>query len=293
MQWSVEKTSTLLEQLQEKYPKSSTTKLRKMLTEARVEVNNEVVFKAKFEVKNGDTITVLSRPSANEQTPPPKKLQYQPSISILFEDDTLLVVDKPHSLLSVATNKLETDTLHSRCVEYLQKTSKKKWCHIVHRLDKDTSGVMVFAKDEETKNDLQEQFARREVHRIYSALVEGTPTKSTDTIHTHLIEDKHLNMRATNASDSRGKEAITHYSVVQSDDEFALVEVMIETGRRHQIRMAMQYIGTPVCGDSKHGSTTNPFSRICLHATSLEFVHPDTDDPVRFESPYPAEWNLL
>ena len=109
MQWSVEKTSTLLEQLQEKYPKSSTTKLRKMLTEARVEVNNEVVFKAKFEVKDGDTITVLSRPSANEQTPPPKKLQYQPSISILFEDDTLLVVDKPHSLLSVATNLTNHD----------------------------------------------------------------------------------------------------------------------------------------------------------------------------------------
>jgi 23S rRNA pseudouridine1911/1915/1917 synthase len=293
MQWSVEKTSTLLEQLQETYPQSSTTKLRKMLTEARVEVNNEVVFKAKFEVQVGDTITILNRPSASKQTPPPKKLQYQPNISILFEDETLLVVDKPHSLLSVATNKLETDTLHSRCVEYLQKTSKNSWCHIVHRLDKDTSGVMVFAKDEETKNDLQEQFARREVHRIYSALVEGTPSKSTDTIHTYLIEDKHLNMRATNASDSRGKEAITHYTVVQSDDGFALVEVMIETGRRHQIRMAMQYIGTPVCGDSKHGSTINPFSRICLHATSLEFVHPDTDDPVRFESPYPTEWNIF
>jgi 23S rRNA pseudouridine1911/1915/1917 synthase len=293
MQWSVEKTSTLLEQLQETYPQSSTTKLRKMLTEARVEVNNEVVFKAKFEVQVGDTITILNRPSASIQTPPPKKLQYRPNISILFEDETLLVVDKPHSLLSVATNKLETDTLHSRCVEYLQKTSKNSWCHIVHRLDKDTSGVMVFAKDEETKNDLQEQFARREVHRIYSALVEGTPSKSTDTIHTYLIEDKHLNMRATNASDPRGKEAITHFTVVQSDDGFALVEVMIETGRRHQIRMAMQYIGTPVCGDSKHGSTINPFSRICLHATSLEFVHPDTDDPVRFESPYPTEWNLL
>jgi 23S rRNA pseudouridine1911/1915/1917 synthase len=293
MQWSVEKTSTLLEQLQETYPQSSTTKLRKMLTEARVEVNNEVVFKAKFEVQVGDTITILNRPSASIQTPPPKKLQYRPNISILFEDETLLVVDKPHSLLSVATNKLETDTLHSRCVEYLQKTSKNSWCHIVHRLDKDTSGVMVFAKDEETKNDLQEQFARREVHRIYSALVEGTPSKSTDTIHTYLIEDKHLNMRATNASDSRGKEAITHYTVVQSDDGFALVEVMIETGRRHQIRMAMQYIGTPVCGDSKHGSTINPFSRICLHATSLEFVHPDTDDPVRFESPYPTEWNIF
>ena len=293
MQWSVEKTGTLLEQLREAYPQSSTAKLRKMLTEARVEVNNEVVFKAKYDVQVGDTITILNRPNANKQTPPPKKLQYQPKITILFEDDTLLVVDKPHSLLSVATNKLETDTLHSRCVEYLQKTSKNKWCHIVHRLDKDTSGVMVFAKDEETKTDLQEQFARREVHRMYSALVEGTPPKSTDTIHTYLIEDKHLNMRATNASDSRGKEAITHYTVVQSDDDFALVEVMIETGRRHQIRMAMQYVGTPVCGDSKHGSTINPFSRICLHATSLEFVHPNTDDPVRFESSYPADWNLL
>lgn len=293
MDWTADESCDLLDALRKRFPESSATKLRKMLTEARILVNNEVVVKAKHSVQKGDTIELLNRKMATEQTPPPKKLQYQPNITILFEDESLLIVDKPATLLSVATNRLETDTLHSRCVDYLQHTSNKKWCHIVHRLDKETSGVMVFAKSEEIQQDLQEQFAQREVHRMYTALVEGVPDKKKDTIHTYLIEDKHLNMRATNANDPRGKDAITHYTVVASNDEYSLVEVMIETGRRHQIRMAMQYIGTPVCGDKKHGSTTDPFSRICLHATTLEFVHPEEDEPMRFESPHPKEWSLF
>jgi 23S rRNA pseudouridine1911/1915/1917 synthase len=101
------------------------------------------------------------------------------------------------------------------------------------------------------------------------------------------MEDKHLNVKAVNKKHPKGKEAISHYSTTSSNAETALVEVMIETGRRHQIRMAMQHLGTPVVGDERHGALTNPYKRVMLHASALEFLHPDTDDPVRFEAPFP------
>ena len=206
----------------------------------------------------------------------------------MFEDTTLLVVNKPHQLLSVATDRLEGDTLHSRCVEYLQWSDEKAWCYIVHRLDKATSGIMVMAKSKQAKNDLQEQFQERTVHRTYRAVVEGCPNPVSGTVQSWLIEDKHLNIKAVNKNHPKGKEAISHYHVLESNDKTSLVEVSIETGRRHQIRMAMQHLGTPVVGDERHGAVTNPHKRIMLHASALEFLHPETDDPVRFEAPPPS-----
>ena len=197
-------------------------------------------------------------------------------------------MNKPHQLLSVATDRLEGDTLHSRCVEYLQWSDEKAWCYIVHRLDKATSGIMVMAKSKQAKNDLQEQFQERTVHRTYRAVVEGCPNPVSGTVQSWLMEDKHLNIKAVNKNHPKGKEAISHYHVLESNDKTSLVEVSIETGRRHQIRMAMQRLGTPVVGDERHGAVTNPHKRIMLHASALEFLHPETDDPVRFEAPPPS-----
>ena len=101
------------------------------------------------------------------------------------------------------------------------------------------------------------------------------------------MEDKHLNVKAVNKDHPKGKEAISHYRVLSSTESTSRVEVMIETGRRHQIRMAMQHLGTPVVGDERHGAASNPHQRVMLHAASLEFLHPETDDPVRFEAPTP------
>lgn len=257
-----------------------------MLTQGRVVVNGVIVHRAKHTVQEGDEVEVLERQRAEERTPPPV-IGPAIDIDILYEDETLLVVNKPHRLLSVATDRLEIDTLHSRCVDYLKQREKDAWCFIVHRLDKDTSGVMVFAKHASAKRDLQQQFHDRDVHRAYCAQVEGTPTPSSGTIRTWLMEDKHLNVKAVNKNHPQGKEAISHYHVLKSTSESSLVEVSIETGRRHQIRMAMQHLGTPVVGDERHGATSNPHQRIMLHASSLEFLHPENDDPVRFEAPLP------
>ena len=290
MRHTAEHDAELLAVLRLMYPASSSTKLRKMLTQGRVLVNDDVVHRAKHSVASGDTVDVIVRQRAEERTPPPAP-RSTVQLEVLFEDETLLVVNKPHQLLSVATDRLEADTLHSRCVEYLKETDAQAWCFIVHRLDRDTSGIMVFAKHQQAKRDLQQQFHDREVHRTYRALVEGTPTPAAGTVNSWLMEDKHLNVKAVNKSHPQGKKAITHYHTLNSSSETSLVELSIETGRRHQIRMAMQHLGAPVVGDERHGATSDPHGRVMLHAHALEFLHPESDDPVRFESPLPKAFH--
>ena len=277
----------LLEFLKLQFPQTTNNKLRKMLSEGRVKINDSVVFQAKRPLLTNDKFQLLDRNNKIPQTDKPLKELKKSAIEIIYEDEDLLVVEKPAKLLSVATNKLEQNTLHGKCVDYLKQQDNKSWCYIVHRLDKETSGIMLLSKNKQSKDYLQEQFAQRQVYRIYHAMVEGQPPKQSGTVEQYLMEDKHLNIRRVKAKHKDGKIAITHWEVIQQNEEASLIRVMIETGRRHQIRMAMKELGCPIIGDKLHEAETNPFGRICLHATSLEFLHPATDEPVRFESKPP------
>ena len=268
-------------------PQASTNVLRKMLTNQRITVDGETIHRAKHTVTEGQTVEIHPKPkiSIEEEREINAKTH---DLDILFEDETILVVEKPAGLLSVATDRLETDTLHNRCVEYCREIKKNGWCFIVHRLDKATSGVMVFAKTETAKRDLQEQFAQRLVHRHYVALVEGdaAPGRSEH----NLVEDKNLRVYVSEKKTKTSKLAVTMWDVLAKGEEATLLSVVIETGRRHQIRVAMAESGTPVVGDKMHGAATNLHGRICLHAVSLEFLHPLTDDPIRFESEFNPAW---
>ena len=277
----------LLEALSLMHPNSKRNTLRKMLTAGRVMVDGNIIHKAKFLVPNGSTISISNKETASKSSPSPSVKKQNTRIKILFEDEHIIIVNKQAGLLSVATNKMEPDTLHSRVVNYLKSQNEKSWAFIVHRLDRETSGVMIFAKHKRHKEYLQEQFARREVHRIYHALVEGKPQTDRGTIREWLLEDKFLRVKAVKKNHPQAKEAITHYSVEDNDEFASLVQLTIETGRRHQIRVGLANLGCPVVGDSDHGAEGNPIGRIALHASSLEFLHPETDDPVRFEAPIP------
>jgi len=277
----------LLEFLKLQFPQTTNNKLRKMLSEGRVKINDLVVFQAKRPLLANDKFQLLDRNNKIPQTDKPLKELKKSAIEIIYEDEDLMVVEKPAKLLSVATNKLEQNTLHGKCVDYLKQQDNKSWCYIVHRLDKETSGIMLLSKNKQSKDYLQEQFAQRQVYRIYHAMVEGQPPEQSGTVEQYLMEDKHLNIRRVKAKHKDGKIAITHWEVIQQNEEASLIRVMIETGRRHQIRMAMKELGCPIIGDKLHEAETNPFGRICLHATSLEFLHPATDEPVRFESKPP------
>ena len=287
LKFKVEQKTTLLDALTEFMPNTSRSKLRKMLTEGRIHVDNTPEHKAKREISPGSQIEILSRVKAFETTPPPVSKQTKSNLSILWEDEAILVVEKPAGLLSIATNKLERDTLHARCVDHIQQEDENNWCYIVHRLDRDTSGVMVFARHQRHKEYLQNQFAEREVHRTYHALVEGRPKQMYGTAREWLVEDKNLFVKRVKSTFHGSKEAITHWEVADTDNHTSLIQISIETGRRHQIRMAMRSLGCPVVGDELHGAESNAFSRVCLHASSLEFLHPDSDEPVRFESEIP------
>jgi 23S rRNA pseudouridine1911/1915/1917 synthase len=277
----------LIEALGKIYPNSKRNTLRKMLTSGRVMVEGKVVHKAKFIVEKGNTVIVSDRETAALSSPPPAPKKKHSRVKVLFEDEHMIVVNKQAGLLSVSTDKMEPDTLHSRVVDYLKSENEKSWAFIVHRLDRETSGVMILAKHKRHKEYLQEQFANREVHRIYHALVEGKPEKEGGTIREWLLEDKFLKVKTVKKNHPKAKEAITHYSVVDSDDYASLIQLTIETGRRHQIRVGLANLGCPVVGDESHGAEGNPIGRIALHASSLEFLHPETDDPVRFEAPIP------
>ena len=287
MKFNVEEESFLLPRLVLMFPKSTKTKLRKMLTGGRVLVNGIPVYKAKELLFSGDEVQIINHADAIKKSPPPKSKKQLSRLKIIFEDDFILVVEKPAGLLSVATDKLENDTLHSRCVDYVKHQSERAWCHIVHRLDRDTSGVMVFAKNHKIKEKLQTQFAQRDVERVYHALVEGGPEKSEGMDSSWLVEDKHLHVKRVKSTYKGSKESITHWRVEDRDEFVSLIEIKIETGRRHQIRMAMQFLGCPIVGDTVHGATTNPLNRICLHATALGFLHPASNKFVLYDTNVP------
>lgn len=288
MRVTVSEEGALLDHLRKMQPSASNNVLRKMLTGQRIQVDESVIHRAKHIVLVGQIIEILPRPKMTIEEKQEVSAK-QHDLDIIHEDEHILVVSKPAGLLSVATDKLEHYTLHNKCVEYCKTNDPRGWCFIVHRLDKATSGIMIFAKNENSKRYLQDQFAERQVHRDYVALVEGLAEDGSATH--HLVEDKTLRVHISDVKTNDSKIAITSWQVMKSNDIATLLHVLIETGRRHQIRVALADHGTPVVGDRMHGAETNLHGRICLHATALEFLHPFDDEPVRFESEYDVAWN--
>ena len=287
MRKKVNEEATLLDILKNMQPQASTNVLRKMLTNERITVDEETIHRAKQIITKGQIVEILPKPKISVQEEREQQAKTH-NLDILFEDEAILVVNKPAGLLSVATDRLEQDTLHNRCVEYCRSQKKNGWCYIVHRLDKATSGIMVFAKSEHVKRELQDQFAQQLVHRHYVALVEGQ--SSAGRADHNLIEDKNLRVYVSDKKTKTSKRAVTTWDILAQGEHETLLSVVIETGRRHQIRVAMAENGTPVVGDKMHGAVTNLHGRICLHAVALEFLHPSNDDPVRFESEYNPAW---
>ena len=285
MKYSVKSSTYLLDFLQEIYPSSSKRKLRKMLTDGRILIDETPEFRAKAPLEPGQILKIHPKKSKDQNH---LNQQRKKSMKeLIFVDDSILVVNKPQGLLSVATDRLETDTMHTRCVNFVQEESEKNWAYIVHRLDKPTSGLMIFARNPEDKKYLQNQFANQSVHRTYHALVQGVPQDSEGMIEQHIREGKNTRMQITKPSHRDAKKAITHWSKIKHSDTHSLLEIYIHTGKRHQIRLALTSIGHPIIGDQTYNPSSSDSSRLHLHASSLEFQHPLTDEPMRFESPHP------
>ena len=211
---------------------------------------------------------------------------------ILYEDEHLIVVNKPAKLLSVATDKEKARTAYHMVTDYVKARRVGDRIFVLHRLDRDTSGVLMFARDPETKELFQSHWNEMVTRRGYLAVVEGTPKPDRDTIRSFLVEtDTHLSF--SGAPGKGAKEAITSYQVVKTGGGYALLDINIETGRKNQIRVHMKELGHPVAGDKQYGARTNPIGRLCLHANELSFTHPVTGEQITFKAKMPRDFNRV
>ena len=262
------------------------TTLKRLLKYRSISINTKPADSHDHPLHPGDRISL----SDEKKTTPVIAPKF--GMHILYEDDAVLVIDKPAGLLTIGTEKERTKTAYYQLNEYLRERNpdKKERIFIVHRLDRDTSGLIVFAKTETAKRRLQENW--NAVDKRYLAIVEGVPKKQEDTIAGYLNESSTL--RVYESKDSRNaKYAVTKYRVLKSSRENALIEVTIETGRKHQIRVHVSGIGHPVAGDKKYGAETDPLKRLALHAYRLGFAHPLTKKRMDFESRPPHTFDTL
>lgn len=272
----------LLDALATMYPDSSKTTLRQMLQAGRVRVNGEIEKNARRELEAGDAIDIGQK-SVQVALPP--------DLSILHEDADLIVVLKSHGLLTVATERERETTAQAYLNEYLKQKGEER-IHVVHRLDRETSGVLVFAKNFETREALKNQFAAHDVDRVYVAIVEGELNPPRGTIESYLRERRDLRMESVK-SHPDAKLAITHYRTIQAKGGYSMLEITLETGRKNQIRTHLSEAGHPVVGDRMYGSAINPIGRLGLHAKLLGFDHPGSGKHMVFTAPVPSAFKKL
>jgi 23S rRNA pseudouridine1911/1915/1917 synthase len=209
-------------------------------------------------------------------------------IHVVHEDAALIVVEKPAGLLTVATGDSGTDTLFFRLNEFLlgRHAAEPDRAIVVHRLDRETSGLVLFVKTERAQSLLQANWT--EVEKTYQAIVNGRPQRERGTIASYLTETKALQVFSNDHLTPGGRKAITHYRLLQTRGDLSLLEVRLETGRKHQIRVHLADLGCPVAGDRRYGAKSNSSGRLALHASKLAFAHPLTGERLSFYSPLPA-----
>jgi len=269
MELKVKKAASLLEVLGEFFPDSSKTTLRSWIKHGRI-------------ISQNKSLCIPSMPiSENTLLHFEDKVKHASfGLKVIYEDKDLVVIEKPAGLLSVATDFEEKETVHSA----LKKRQVASRVLPVHRLDRDTSGVMVFAYTQRAREGLKKQFHIHAMDRQYLALVEGCMETESGTWKSLLKEDANYFV----FSHPSGKEAITHYEVIQSFKHYTALKLTLETGRKNQIRVQASEVGHPIVGDAKYGATQNPLKRMALHACLLSFVHPVSKKKMEFKSLVPA-----
>jgi len=274
----------LISQLQDQ----SRTTIKALLSHQQITIKKQVVRQYNFQLKAGDEVIVHWGKG--------KVTLKDPQLKIIYEDEYFIVVEKAAGLLSIATQKERIRTAYSILSEYVKLQHPNNKIFVVHRLDRETSGLMLFAKDQDVQYEMQNNWKYAVSQRKYTAVVEGkleTGDKSgKGTIKSYLWESKALIVYSSpNPED--GQEAITHYKVLNSNNEYSLVELELETGRKNQIRVQMNSIGYPLAGDLKYGGHASSLKRLALHANVLSFIHPVTGQLHEFETPVPASFAAL
>jgi 23S rRNA pseudouridine1911/1915/1917 synthase len=274
--------TTLLPWLLDALHPMKRTHVKQLLRHGCVVVNGAATTRHDFSLHPGDHVVITPGTSADRTLD-------NAGIAILLEDDALIVIDKPPRLLTVATDAEKIDTAFARLNAHLTVRGQGR-PFIVHRLDRETSGLLLFARSAAIRDQVQANWDQ--VTKTYLAIVEGKPRQVEGTIETFLKEGRDLRVRSTR-TEAGARRAVTHYRVVAERGPYTLLEVRIETGRKHQIRVHLAGIGCPVIGDPVYGAASNPAGRLGLHAHRLKLVHPTTAQPLELESPLPMELRRL
>ncbi len=280
----VEEPAELLAFLRLKLAQKSRNAVKTILSSGAVSVDGKKVTRHDHALRPGQTVRIAS----------PDQMRYkQPKrLKVIYEDDELIAINKPAGLLTIATDLEKEQTAYHDVTDYVRRDNPKNRIFIIHRLDRDTSGVVLFAKNEELKYALQDSWNELVKTRGYTAVVEGTPRESEGTIHSWLKETKtHLMYSSHIPGD--GQEAVTVYRVKQESKAYSLLQISLETGRKNQIRVHLKELGHPVAGDKKYGAATNPLGRLALHADTLELSHPISGNTMRFHCDAPSTFLSL
>ena len=280
----VEESSILMDFLIAKLPHKNRNNIKSLLRNKQVWVDDQLISQFNHVLNPGQKVTISASRSRVE-----KKFT---EFTIIYEDEELIVIDKAAGLLSIATKNEKRRTAFSMLSDYVKQTDTSNKIFVVHRLDRETSGLMVFARNEEIKHQLQEKWNEAATSKTYVAVVEGRVEKQEGTIVSYLSEDKVFKVHSSQ-NPKNGLKAITQYSVLNSNANFSLLEVNIETGRKNQIRVHMQDIGHSIVGDKKYGASSSPIRRLGLHARKLAFVHPVTNKLLKFETKIPPAFLSL
>ena len=262
----------LIDVLSTLHPTAKKNSLRRMIDHGRVLVDGIKASRAKEMVQSGSIVETLSRSEGGGSVR--KKDDGISEPELLYDDSEIIVVNKPAGLLSVATPRGEADTMFDRSLNWASKNHSTR-VHLVHRLDRETSGCLILAKSTETRNFLQKQFKDRTIERIYHAVVFGKPGSASGVETSRIKETKDKRVRLIPKGERGGKEAITNWRIEKTGPIHTLIRIKIDTGRRAQIRLHMSDMGCPVSGDTRYGRGKASVNRLCSHASALGFEHPD------------------
>ena len=279
----VTRDDTLLNFLYAALKEQSRNSVKSLLENNRVLVNGSPTTQYDYRLVSGDVVMIANEPIHRKQ---------RSNLPIIYEDNEIIVINKPSGLLSVASDKEKGSTAYRMLSEYVQQKDKHNRIYIVHRLDEDTSGVFMVAKSNELKEALQNDWNNLVKKRGYYAIVEGNLKQKSGTIRTYLKKNS-LNLMYSVPKCKDAQLAITHYEVMQDNEDYSLLDVNIDTGRKNQIRVHLGERGHHIIGDDKYGNPKNPIGRLGLHAYELDLIHPFTKKLMKFKCPMPDAFQQL
>lgn len=250
-------------------------KAKTLLTKGAIYVNGKNITKYNYPLLPGYTVEIKEF----------NKNDIDSRVDIIYEDKDIIVVNKPAFMLTIKAENEKEKTLYNIVSEYVKIKNKNARIFVIHRLDRETSGLIVFAKNEAIKNMYQNNWSELAVYRGYVAVVEGKPEVKSKKIINYLIEKNNLKVYST--SPNLGKKAVTNYKTIKSNKKYSLLDINLETGRKNQIRVAMSDMNTPIVGDKKYGAKTDPVKRLCLHSHKLILINPINKNKMEFKTEMP------